>query len=142
MSPTAMLTLIFAAFAMFAWSASRRWQLLQIAQPTSRLDHIGARLRGTWRYAFRQEKMDYYNPAGWAHKLIFTGFVILLLRTLVLWGRGFYAPFNLFVLAPDSIAGSIYELVKDLVSAGVVTGTLVFFYYRLVAKPKRMALTF
>ena len=73
-----MLTLIFAAFAMFAWSASRRWQLLQIAQPTSRLDHIAARVRGTWRYAFRQEKMDYYNPAGWAHKLIFTGFVVLL----------------------------------------------------------------
>jgi hypothetical protein len=76
MSPTAMLTLIFAAFAMFAWSASRRWQLLQIGQPVSRLDHLGARLKGTWRYAFRQEKMDYYNPAGWAHKLIFTGFVM------------------------------------------------------------------
>jgi Fe-S oxidoreductase len=142
MSPTAMLTLIFAAFAMFAWSASRRWQLLKLGQPASRLDHLGARLRGTWRFAFHQEKMDYYNPAGWAHKLIFAGFVILLVRTLVLWGRGFYPAFNLWVLAPDSVLGSLYELIKDLVSAGVVTGTLVFFHYRLVAKPKRMALTF
>src|SRR5580658_7454236 len=141
MSPTAMLTLMFAAFAMFAWSASRRWNLLQIGRPESRLDHLGARLQGTWRFAFRQEKMDYYNPAGWAHKLIFTGFVILLLRTLVLWGRGFYPAFNLWVLAPDTVLGSLYELIKDLVSAGVVTGTLVFFYYRLVAKPRRMALT-
>ena len=121
MSPTAMLTLIFAAFAMFAWSASRRWQLLQLGRPTSRLDHLGARLQGTWRFAFRQEKMDYYNPAGWAHKLIFTGFVILLLRTLVLWGRGFYPTFNLWVLAPDTTLGSLYEMLKDLVSAGVAS---------------------
>ncbi len=136
-----MLTLIFAAFAMFAWSASRRWQLLQIAQPTSRLDHIAARIRGTWRYAFRQEKMDYYNPAGWAHKLIFTGFVVLLFNTLMLWGRGFYAPFNLWIFAPDRPLGAVYEFAKDCTATGVVVGTLIFFYYRLVAKPKRMALT-
>jgi len=136
-----MLTLIFAAFAMFAWSASRRWQLLQIAQPASRLDHIGARLRGTWRYAFRQEKMDYYNPAGWAHKLIFTGFVVLLLNTLVLWGRGFYAPFNLWILSPSKPLGATYDFAKDVTATGVVVGSLVFFYYRLIAKPKRMALS-
>jgi Fe-S oxidoreductase len=142
MSPTAMLTLIFVALAMFALSASRRWQLLQVGGPASRLDHLGVRLQGTWRYAFRQEKMDYYNPAGFAHKLIFTGFVILLFRTLTLWGRGFYAPFNLFVLGPSQPLGALYEFVKDVVATGVVCGTLVFFYYRLVGKPKRMTLSF
>ncbi len=141
MNPTAMLTLIFAALAMFAWSANRRWQLLQIGGPASRLDHLGVRLRGTWRYAFRQEKMDYYNPAGWAHKLIFTGFVILLFRTLVLWGRGFYAPFNLFVLGESQPLGALYEFVKDVVATGVIVGTLVFFYYRLFGKPQRMTLS-
>src|SRR5580704_15439751 len=113
MSPTAMLTLIFAAFAMFAWSASRRWQLLQVGQPTSRLDHLAARLRGTWRYAFRQEKMDYYNPAGVAHKFIFAGFVVLLLRTLILWGRGFSPSFSMWVLGPTQSLGELYELLKD-----------------------------
>src|SRR5271166_1485678 len=141
MSPTAMFTLIIAALAMFAWSASRRWQLLQIGMPTARLDHLGARLRGTWRYAFRQEKMDYYNPAGIAHKLIFTGFVVLLFRTLVLWGRGFYAPFNMWVLAPGTALGDLYEFIKDSVATGVVAGTLVFFYYRLFTKPRRMSLS-
>ncbi len=136
-----MLTLIFAAFAMFAWSASRRWQLLQIGRSASRLDHLATRIRGTWRYAFRQEKMDYYNPAGFAHKLIFTGFVVLLLRTIVLWGRGFYPPFNLWILGPSQPLGAVYEFIKDAVATGVVAGTLVFFYYRLVKKPKRMALS-
>ncbi|MGH7295240.1 MAG: (Fe-S)-binding protein [Polyangiaceae bacterium] len=141
LTAVAMFTLIFAAFAMFAWSASRRWELLQIGRGTNRLDHLAARLRGTWRYAFRQEKMDYYNPAGWAHKLIFTGFVVLLLRTIMLWGRGFYPAFDLFVLAPDQPLGAVYEFAKDTVATGVVVGTMVFFYYRLVAKPKRMALS-
>ena len=70
MSPTAMLTLMVAAFAMFAWSASRRWRLAQIGRPVFRLDYLATRLAGTWTYAFRQEKMDYYSPAGIAHKFV------------------------------------------------------------------------
>src|SRR5579862_5659726 len=140
MSPTAMLILLFAANAMFLWSASRRWKLLQIGQAVeavNRLDHPTARAAGTWRFAFRQEKMDYYNPAGVAHKAIFAGFLVLQFRTLMLWGRGFYAPFNLFVLGPDQLLGQIYECGKDLFGAFVVCGTLVFFYYRIFIKPKR-----
>ncbi|MBV9949242.1 MAG: (Fe-S)-binding protein, partial [Myxococcales bacterium] len=138
-----MFTLMFAAFAMFAWSASRRWHLLLLGRPWSHgLEHLGVRLRGTWRYAFRQEKMDYYNPAGVAHKAIFAGFVLLLVRTLMLWGRGFYAPFDLWVLGPGQPLGETYEFVKDTVAVLVVAGTLVFFYYRLIVKPRRMALSF
>ena len=141
MSPTAMLTLMFAAFAMFAWSASRRWRLLQVGRPVERLDHLAARIRGTWRYAFRQEKMDYYNPAGIAHKFIFFGFVVLLVRTLVLWGRGFYAPFNFWVLGPADPLGSVYEFAKDCMASLVLAGTSVFFYYRIFVKPARLALS-
>src|SRR6516162_8480022 len=141
MSPTAMLTLMFAAFAMFAWSASRRWRLLQVGGPAERLDHLGTRLRGTWRYAFRQEKMDYYNPAGIAHKFIFAGFVVLLLRSVMLWGRGFSPSFDLWVLGPSQPLGAAYEFAKDCLATLVICGTLVFFYYRLFVRPKRMALS-
>jgi Fe-S oxidoreductase len=138
MSPTAMLTLLFAAFAMFAWSASRRWRLLQVGLPASRFDHIGTRLRGTWRYAFRQEKMDYYNPAGVAHKLIFAGFVVLLLRTIILWGRGFVPGFDLWVFGPTQPLGALYDFAKDCMAVLVMAGVIVFFYYRLVVKPRRI----
>ncbi|HEY4013408.1 MAG TPA: (Fe-S)-binding protein [Polyangiaceae bacterium] len=143
MSPTAMLTLMFAAFAMFAWSASRRWNLLLVGRPVENpVDHPGTRVRGTWRFAFRQEKMDYYNPAGVAHKLIFAGFLVLLVRTLVLWGRGFSPSFNLWVLGPDQPVGETYDFTKDIAAVLVCCGTFVFFYYRLFVKPRRMALSF
>jgi Fe-S oxidoreductase len=141
MSPTAMLTLIFAAFAMFTWSASRRFRLLLVGRPVhNAVDHVGVRLKGTWRFAFRQEKMDYYNPAGIAHKLVFAGFLLLPFREVALLGRGFYAPFNLWVLGPGQPLGQAYELVKDCLGVLAICGTLVFFYYRLAVKPKRMTL--
>jgi Fe-S oxidoreductase len=136
-----MLTLLFAANAMFMWSASRRWKLLQIGLPESRFDNLAARAAGTWRFAFRQEKMDYYNPAGVAHKAIFAGFLVLQLRTVMLWGRGFSPGFDLFVLGPDQPLGALYEFGKDIFGALVICGTLVFFYYRIFIKPKRMSLS-
>ena len=58
MNPTAMTSILVAALAVFSWSAYRRWNLLLIGRPLNRFDHIGERLRGVWRYAFRQQKMD------------------------------------------------------------------------------------
>src|SRR5579864_6437132 len=128
MNPTAMLTLIVAALAMFTWSANRRWQLLKVGRTIaySPLRDLSARIKGTWRFAFRQEKMDYYSPAGIAHKLIFTGFVILLLRTLMLWGRGFVPTFSLWVLAPNTALGETYEFAKDIIATLVIVGAGVF----------------
>jgi Fe-S oxidoreductase len=141
MGKTAMLSILVAAIAAFAYSASRRWRLLFFGGPENRFDRIGDRIAATWRYAFKQERMDYYQPAGWAHRLIFVGFNVLLLRTLVLWGRGFYPPFNLFVLGPAQPLGKLYEFTKDLVALGVVAGVLVFVFFRVVKPQKRMTLS-
>jgi len=140
MNPTAMLVLIVAAFSAFGWSASRRWQLLGVGRSAHRFDRLIDRLRGTWRYAFVQEKMDYYQPAGIAHKLIFAGFVVLLFRTLILWGRGFSPGFGLWVLGPDQPLGQVYEFAKDVVATLVVAGVSVFFYYRVIRPLKRTTL--
>ncbi len=137
-----MLALLVVAWGAFGWSASRRWKLLRAGQPVARFDQIGERLRGTWRWAFKQERMDYYQPSGIAHKLIFVGFMVLLLRTLILWGRGFSPSFDMFVLAPWMPAGRVYEFAKDCVATLVVGGTGVFFYYRLVKPLKRTTLSF
>jgi hypothetical protein len=140
MNPPVMIALIALAHAVFAWSAIRRWQLLQIGKGENRFDKIEDRILAVWNYAFKQEKMDYYQPAGWAHKLIFAGFITLTLRTLVLWGRGIYPSWNLFILGPSQPVGKVYEFAKDLVAILVVVGVSVFFYFRVVRPQKRMTL--
>ena len=140
MNPTAMLILIVAAHVVFLWSAIRRWQLLRIGKFVNRFDRIPERLSAVFRYAFAQEKMSYYQPAGWAHKLIFVGFLVLTLRTLVLWGRGFDSSWNLLVLGPTQPLGKVYEFAKDIVAVLVVVGASVFIYYRVVRPQKRMTL--
>src|SRR5215831_2325473 len=98
MNPTWMLTMLVGLSAAFVWSANRRWQLLKVGRPEVRTDRLIDRLKGTYEYAFAQKKMSYYPLAGLAHKLIFVGFLVLLLRSLMLWGRGFDPKFSLFIL--------------------------------------------
>ena len=138
MNPTAMLLLIVAAHVIFLWSMLRRWQLLRVGSFTNRFDRVPERISATLRYAFAQEKMAYYQPAGIAHKLIFVGFLVLLFRTLVLWGRGFDPSWNLLVLGPTQPLGKVYEFAKDIVALLVMAGVSVFFYYRVIKHQKRL----
>ncbi len=140
MNPIAMLLLVIVAHAIFFWSAIRRWQLLRIGRFTNRFDRIPERIAAVIRYAFAQEKMNYYQPAGLAHKLIFIGFLVLTLRTLVLWGRGIDPSWNLFILGPTQPIGKVYEFAKDCVAILVLLGVSVFVYYRVFNKQKRMTL--
>ncbi|MCA9630943.1 MAG: (Fe-S)-binding protein [Myxococcales bacterium] len=147
MNPIVMAAVILSLLAMFAWSAHRRLALLKVGGPTheSRVSDVGARLKAVWVYAFFQKKMRYYLAAGLAHQLIFVGFVLLLARSIILWGRGFDPTFNLFILGPEGVGGvplgKIYNLLKDVLASLVVLGALVFVYYRTINKQKRMALS-
>jgi Fe-S oxidoreductase len=150
MNPTWMLTMLVALSAAFAWSANRRWQLLKVGRSENRTDDIIERLKGTYEYAFVQKKMSYYPLAGVAHKVIFIGFMALLLNSLVLWGRGFDPAFNMWILGPKPVhlpvigdvpIGGIYEFIKNVTASLVVLGALVFLYFRVVKHEKRMTLT-
>ena len=138
MNPTVMLLLIVAAHAVFLWSILRRWQLLRVGRFVDRFDRIPERISALLRYGFAQEKMAYYQPAGIAHKLIFVGFMVLLFRTLVLWGRGFDPSWNLLILGPTQAIGKVYEFAKDIVALLVMAGVSVFFYYRVIRHSKRL----
>ncbi|MFO0673522.1 MAG: (Fe-S)-binding protein [Polyangiaceae bacterium] len=140
MSPIAMTLIFVVALSLFGMSALKKWRLLLTGRPEMRFDRLGERLAGTWRYAFRQEKMDYYQPSGIAHKLVFAGFMVLLFRTLTLWGRAYSPSFNLFVLGPDTALGKTYEFAKDSVAILVLLGVAVFFYYRVLRPLKRITL--
>ncbi len=71
-----------------------------------RLDHPAERLRAVWTYAIRQLRMRRYPLAGYAHIIIFFGFLVLLLRSLILWGRGFDQSFDFWIFGTDQLLGS------------------------------------
>jgi len=146
MNPVAMAVIIVSLTTAFAVSAWRRFNLLKVGAATweSRLSDIPRRLKMVWTFAFYQKKMRYYFLAGVAHQLIFLGFLVLLLRTLVLWGRGFFPSFNLFVLGPEPVLGlplgAVYGFLKDVFASLVLLGSAVFVYLRVVRPQKRMTL--
>src|SRR6185503_1280562 len=131
MNPTMMLTLLVSAWAAFAWSANRRWQLLKVGRPDNRLDDLGKRLKMLYEYSIVQKKMNYYPLAGLAHKVIFLGFTVLLLRSLILWGRGFDPAFNFWIFGDAPVRmpvlglvqlGQTYDFFKDAFALLVLLG--------------------
>jgi Fe-S oxidoreductase len=147
MNPIAMALLIGSLVSFFAWTAWQRLRLLESGSPVARkpFDRIGERLLLVWRLAVVQTRMRDYFWAGVAHQLIFLGFVVLLLRTLILWGRGFSPDFNLFVLGPEGVfgvrLGAAYNFLKDVFAVLVLGGSAVFVYYRTINKQRRMTLS-
>ncbi|MDF3070538.1 MAG: hypothetical protein K0R38_6139 [Polyangiaceae bacterium] len=147
MNPVLMALIIVSLTGAFAWSARRRWHLLKVGDSTweSRTDQVEERAKAVWTFAFYQKKMRNYLAAGLAHQLIFMGFGVLLLRTLILWGRGFDPSFNLFVLGHEPVLGlplgDIYAFLKDVFALLVILGSLVFVYYRAIKHEKRMTLS-
>ncbi|MEO8903477.1 MAG: (Fe-S)-binding protein, partial [Polyangiaceae bacterium] len=146
MNPVAMALIIVTLNAVFAVSAWRRFNLLKVGSGTweSRLTEIPKRLGLVWTFAFYQKKMRYYLTAGLAHQVIFLGFVVLLLRTLMLWGRGFFPSFNLFVLGPQPFLGvplgAAYGFLKDTFASLVLLGAATFVYLRVIRPQRRMTL--
>jgi Fe-S oxidoreductase/nitrate reductase gamma subunit len=138
-----MAVLLVAALGWFAWSMTRRWRLMAIGQGSLRFDRFGERVRLTLRYALGQHRMSRYRLAGLAHKAIFFGFLVLLVRGLILFARGFIADhgFGFWILDQGTVLGNVYGLIKDIYVLLVILGTLVFLYYRLVARLPRMTLS-
>ena len=148
MSPIGM-TLVFVVFGgAFAWSAVRRWRLMVVGAPEPRFtwdsfEAISARVKQMLIYALGQKKMpanSKYRLAGLAHVAIFGAFQVLLLNTVLLWIRGYHPDFDFWgILSTDNPIGKGYSFVKELAAFGAIAGSLVFVYYRVVTKPKRMS---
>jgi Fe-S oxidoreductase/nitrate reductase gamma subunit len=130
------LLLLLAAVA-FIYSMSRRVRVLLAAGAENRFERIGERVARTFEYAFAQKRMfrDFY--AGVFHIFLFTGFVVLLVRTVALVVEGL-APG--FVLLPGR-AGDAYTVAKDVFEILVLVGVAMAVFRRAFARPRRLDLT-
>ncbi len=136
-----MTILLAVTLGLFARTASRRWRLLNVGDGGLGSDNVAERLAGVRRFALAQERMRRYWWAGIAHQVIFAGFGVLLLRSLILFSRGYVPDSGLWLFGSHTPIGDAYSLLKDVFVVLVICGTLVFLYYRLVAKLPRMTLS-
>jgi Fe-S oxidoreductase len=126
--------LVLAAVVAFAFSVSRRVRVLLAGRPDDRFTRIPERVRRTLEYAFAQKRMFRDPYAGAFHILIFSGFVILTVRTLELVVEGLLPGFALL----PGMAGNVYTLVKDVFEVLVLVGVGLAVFRRLFARPKRL----
>jgi len=147
MNPIATAILLIVLVGTFIYSARKRWKLMFIGGNDLPTDNIGARFNKMLKFAIGQGRMPRYRWVGIAHILIYVGGVVMGLRALILFARGFVDDPNFgFVIFDQgengTLLGNAYVLVKDILVIAVLLGVATFFYVRLKGGMKRMTLGF
>lgn len=147
MRSAVMIAMLLVAWTAFFWSIQRRFRLMLKGKPEMRWDDLPRRLTDALLFAFGQQRMPRYPLTGYLHMAIFFGFLILLVRSIVLWGRGAYDPaFNLdFVFGPAhemNLLGQLYSFAKDVFALVVLSAAAAALYNRVVNKPERLTQSF
>ena len=129
MGPIWMTLLLVSTLGFFSWSAFRRLRQVGVGVPDPRFawtgDQIADRTKTLLIYAFGQKKMPNYTLAGFAHVGIFVAFQVLLLNSLMLWGRGFDPSFDFWgLLSTDHIVGKLYSFAKELAAFAAIVGSI------------------
>ncbi len=150
MSPAVTSVLLAAGLAFFAVTMYWRLRVLAVMKPANRFDNGPARAEALLRFGLGQKRMvdpEERGP-GTMHALIFAAFIILAVRTLMLFVMGFSSsalevlstPTHPFWSEHPGITGAFngYLLVKDVLAAGAVIGSGYFWYLRWRVRPDRM----
>ena len=139
MGPIWMTLLLVSMLGFFSWSAFRRLRQVRVGVPDPRFgwssEQIADRTKTLLVYAFGQKRMPNYTLAGFAHVGIFIAFQVLLLNSLMLWGRGFDPSFDFWgLLSTDHLVGKLYSFAKELAAFAAIVGSVVFLYLRWVKR--------
>lgn len=139
MNPAAMAVLLLLSLAFFANTIAGRLWLLRAGEPERRTDRPWRRLRELIVIGFGQQRLLWERGAGLMHAGIFAGFLVVSLRTITLFGRGFNADFHLPLLGDG--AGLAYASLKDLFAVLVLAAVAYGLWRRLVTRPARLQLS-
>jgi Fe-S oxidoreductase len=150
MKPIVTSLLVAAGLLFFAVTMYRRIRVLFAMKPENRFDHPSKRTEALLRFGLGQKRMldpEEHTP-GVMHVFIFAAFMVLAIRTLMLFAAGFSeSTFQVLSMADHpfwyqhpaiSDAVNAYLLAKDLVASAAILGAGYFWYLRWRVKPDRM----
>ncbi|MCK5695431.1 MAG: (Fe-S)-binding protein [Desulfobacula sp.] len=122
---------------LFAYIMARRFAPLMRANPDSRFDQIGQRVKNLILVWLGQIRQPRYMLAGVLHICIFAGFLILSIRSTSLVVVGFSDGFVLPGFGGP--LGDIYNFIKDYAATLVLIACIIAAVRRGIFKPKRYA---
>ncbi len=141
MFPITVGLLLAAAILFFGNTSFRWWKIIRAGRQTdNRFQDYGTRIKNLLTIAFAQTRIlkgDF--KAGLMHAIIFWGFCVVALRTILLFGMGFQSDFGAVFV--NSLSGKIYTLILNIFELLVLFAVLYGIYRRLVVKPKRLTLS-
>ncbi len=141
MNPSVMTFLLALALGVFCYSMVRKVQLLRSLAPAHRANRLMTRFKNMILLAVGQQRLvgrAKERSSGIMHALIFWGFCVLLIRSLMLYGEGFQKGFELPLLGEAHLSGYLYIALKDLVEGLVLVMVIWAIYRRAVVKPERL----
>ena len=116
----------------------QRYKLWKIGKPDDRLDQVGLRFKLVLQYALAQGRLMKKKYAGALHVLIYTGFIILFIGTVLIFIQvDFTEPlFSLKFL--ESTFYLYYSITLDVFGVLAIIGILMAASRRLFAKPLQL----
>ena len=118
----------------FSYIMIQRIGPLRKASPDPRFNRVGDRIRSVLIYWLGQYKHPRYLLPGIMHILLFSGFLILSIRSLTLVMMGFIDGFVMPGLGGG--LGHFYAVIKDLATTFVLIAALILIIRRGIFKRK------
>lgn len=137
MFPITVAVMLTVGLAVFAFSVSRWWKVIRSGKPDARFNDYPKRLKNLITIAFAQTKIIKGDlKAGLMHAIIFWGFCIIGLRTILLFGMGFSPTFGSWFT--ESLPGLAYTFLLNLILVLVMVAVSYAAYRRVVLKVSRL----
>ncbi len=124
-----------AAIGIFVYIIVRRILPMLKASPDPRNDRIYDRIRGVFKLWLGQYRHPRYRLVGVLHILLFSGFLILSIRSLTLIFSGILDGFVLPGL--DGVGGHVYGVIKDIAASYVLLAAVILMIRRAIFTPQR-----
>ncbi len=129
------LFILIVGLALFFYIIYKRYLLLKSANPDPRFDSLWRRFYDLIIYGIFQKRQPRYLWIGILHIMIFWGFVVLILRSIALYGLGLKAEFILPFMGGSP--GEFYHLFKDILEIIVLFACIAAILRRAISRPAR-----
>ncbi len=130
-----MYVLFVVMFAIFLWGFYKRIRLWKLGREDNRIDHIGHRIGLVLKYALGQGRVIKKVYPGIMHLLIYGGFIILTIGTLLIFlETDFSAPLFSWTFLKGAFY-LYYSVALDLFGVLAIIGIVLAIYRRTVMKP-------